>query len=101
VKIENPFSKALSFIEAKLQQVDGIRKPQLKFLSTLFEVMWTVPHRINFLNMGRFSPLSEQTFRLQFKKGFDFLGLYISMLCGIPTSNPHCKAGKNGITLLQ
>ena len=82
MKIENPFSKALSFIEAKLQQVDGIRKPQLKFLSTLFEVMWTVPHRINFLNMGRFSPLSEQTFRLQFKKGFDFLRLYISMLRG-------------------
>ncbi|PQV55497.1 DDE family transposase [Sediminibacterium magnilacihabitans] len=79
---QNPFSKALSFIEAKLQQVDGIRKPQLKFLSTLFEVMWTVPHRINFLNMGRFSSLSEQTFRLQFLKGFDFLGLFISMLSG-------------------
>lgn len=82
MKTTNPFSKALSFIEAKLQQVDGMKKPQLKFLSTLFEVMWTVPHRINFLNMGRFSSLSEQTFRLQFKKGFDFLGLYISMLSG-------------------
>lgn len=79
---QNPFSKALSFIEAKLQQVNGIKKPQLKFLSTLFEVMWTVPHRINFLNMGRFSSLSEQTFRLQFKKGFDFLDLFISMLSG-------------------
>lgn len=82
MKIANPFSKAQSFIEAKLQQVGGIRKPQLKFLSTLFEVMWTVPHRINFLNMGRFSSLSEQTFRLQFLKGFDFLGLFISMLSG-------------------
>jgi hypothetical protein len=82
VKTTNPFSKALSFIEAKLQQVDNIRKPQLKFLSTLFEVMWTVPHRINFLNMGRFSSLSEQTFRLQFKKGFDFLDLFVSMLSG-------------------
>ena len=80
MKTTNPFSKALSFIEVKLQQVNGIKKPQLKFLSTLFEVMWTVPHRIHFLNMGRFSSLSEQTFRLQFKKGFDFLGLFISML---------------------
>ncbi len=34
------------------------------------------------MNMGRFSSLSEQTFRLQFKKGFDFLGLFISMLSG-------------------
>ncbi|HEY3389172.1 MAG TPA: transposase [Prolixibacteraceae bacterium] len=82
MKTTNPFSKALSFIEAKLQQVDGIGKPQLKFLSTLFAVMWTVPHRINFLNMGRYSSLGEQTFRLQFKKGFDFLGLFISMLSG-------------------
>ena len=82
MKTTNPFSKALSFIEVKLQQVNGIKKPQLKFLSTLFEVMWTVPHRTNFLNMGRFSSLSEQTFRLQFKKGFDFLSLFISMLSG-------------------
>jgi hypothetical protein len=82
VKTTNPFSKALSFIEVKLQQVNGIKKPQLNFLSTLFEVMWTVPHRINFMNMGRFSSLSEQTFRLQFKKGFDFLDLFISMLSG-------------------
>ena len=80
MKTTTPFSKALSFIEAKLQQVNGIKKPQLKFLSTLFEVMWTVPHRINFLNMGRFSSLSEQTFRLNFRKGFDFLGLFMSML---------------------
>ncbi len=77
---QNPFSKAQNFIEAKLQQVDSIRKPQRSFLSTLFEVMWTVPYRINFLNMGRFSSLSEQTFRLQFLKKFDFLGLFISML---------------------
>lgn len=82
MKIANPFSKAQSFIEVKLQQVNGIKKPQLKFLSTLFEVMWTVPHRINFMNMGRFSSMSEQTFRLQFKKGFDFLSLFISMLSG-------------------
>jgi len=82
VSKQNPFSKALSFIEAKLQQVDGIRKPQFKFLSTLFEVMWTIPHRVNFLNMGRFSSMSEQTFRLQFMKGIDFLGLFISMLSG-------------------
>jgi len=80
VKTTTPFSKAIRFIDAKLQQVDGIRKPQLKFLSTLFKVMWTVPYRMNFMNMGRFSSLSEQTFRLQFKKGFDFLDLFISML---------------------
>lgn len=82
MKTTTPFSKALRFIDAKLQQVDGIRKPQLNFLSTLFKVMWTVPYRMNFMNMGRFSSLSEQTFRLQFKKGFDFLDLFILMLSG-------------------
>ena len=82
MKKTNPFSKALGFIEAKLHQVAGIRKPQHKFLSTLFEVMWTVPHRINFLNMGRFSSLSEQSFRLHFLKPFDFLELFTSMLLG-------------------
>ncbi|MFZ6024992.1 MAG: hypothetical protein ACOYVG_11135 [Bacteroidota bacterium] len=32
--------------------------------------------------MGRFSSLSEQMFRLQFLKEFDFLSLFISMLSG-------------------
>jgi Transposase DDE domain len=82
VKTTTPFSKALSFIEAKLRQVNGIKKPRCRFLSTLFEAMWTVPGRINFLNLGRFSSLSEQTFRLQFMKEFDFLNLFISMLSG-------------------
>ncbi|MFR1445785.1 hypothetical protein ACLUYJ_19705, partial [Acinetobacter baumannii] len=82
MKTTTPFSKALSFIEAKLRQVNGIKKPRCRFLSTLFEAMWTVPGRINFLNLGRFSSLSEQTFRLQFMKEFDFLNLFISMLSG-------------------
>ncbi len=103
MKIANPFSKALGFIGAKLQQVSGIKKPQERFLSTLFEVMWTVPGRINFLNMGRFSSLSEQTFRLQFLKGFDFMSLFISMLSGkesrerVLVFDPSfiCKSGKH------
>lgn len=61
VKMTTPFSKTLRFIEAKLYQVSGIKKKQLKFSFTLFEVMWTAPYYMNFMNMGRFSSLSEQT----------------------------------------
>lgn len=62
-----------------------------------------MPRRINFLNMARFSALSEQTFRLQFKKDFDFLDLFISMLSGkkkkemLLVFDPSfiCKSGKH------
>jgi hypothetical protein len=58
----------------------NIKKPQLKFFLTLFETFMTIPVRINFLMMGRFSNLDEKTFRLGFKKAFDFPALSAELL---------------------
>ena len=42
----------------------------------IISVLWhilSIKGRINFLQLGRFSPLCEQTYRNQFEKEFDFL----------------------------
>lgn len=41
----------------------------------IISVLWhilSIKGRINFLQLGRFSPLCEQTYRNQFEKEFDF-----------------------------
>lgn len=76
----SPFSEALRFVRIKLREVAGIRQPQFNFLCTLFELFWTMPHRVNFLMMGRYGALNEKTCRLQFGRGFDFASLFFGML---------------------
>ena len=46
----------------------------------MFELFWTMPHRINFLMMGRYGSLNEKTCRLQFGRSFDFASLFFGML---------------------
>ena len=41
------------------------------FVSVLWHIL-SIKGRINFLQLGRFSPLCEQTFRNHFEKEFDF-----------------------------
>lgn len=76
----SPLSEALCFVRTKLQEVAGIRQPQYKFLCTLFGLFWTIPHRVNFLMMGRYGSLSEKTCRLHFGRLFDFGSLFFGML---------------------
>lgn len=56
-----------------LMQLSGIRKSQKKFLVILFKTVFSMSGRVNFLNMSRYSTLSERTFRRHFSREFDFL----------------------------
>lgn len=75
-----PYSEALGFVDKRLQQVSGIKRPQSKFISHLFALYWTINTRINFLRMSRYSDLNEKTFRHQFGKPFDFSSFFIVVL---------------------
>lgn len=48
------------------------RKPQAKFLVTLFSTLLIVCGKANFTNLSRYSELTERTYRRQFKQEFDF-----------------------------
>lgn len=56
-----------------LDRLSGVAKPQRKFFLTLMATMLITRGRINFMNLSRHSPLSEKTYRRQFRQPFDFL----------------------------
>jgi hypothetical protein len=63
------------FISQILEGLKNINKPQIKFLSVLFQTILVCPSKINFSTLGRNSVLNERTYRRQFQKEFDFVEL--------------------------
>lgn len=51
---------------------DRLNKSRKDFIVSVLWHILSIKGRINFLQLGRFSPLCEQTFKNQFEKGFDF-----------------------------
>lgn len=63
------------FINQILEGLKNINKPQFKFLQVLFQTIFVCPSRINFSALARNSALNERTYRRQFQKELDFVGL--------------------------
>jgi len=57
---------AISFSKIKLN------KSRRNFMIEIFMLYLSLPSRINFLQLGRYSRYGEQRFRRQFEKGFNF-----------------------------
>jgi hypothetical protein len=51
---------------------DKLNKPRKDFIISVLWHILSIKGRINFLQLGRFSPYSEQTYRNQFERKFDF-----------------------------
>lgn len=67
-------------IDAILAKNLLLSKPQQNLLCTLFQTILTIPGRINFLSLSRYSSLSERTFRRWFSRGIELLALNIELL---------------------
>lgn len=63
------------FINQILDGLKDIHKPQLKFLTVLFQTIFVCQSRINFSSLARHSVLNERTFRRNFRKSVDFIEL--------------------------
>lgn len=51
------------------------RKPQTKFLTTLFATILLVCGKVNFTNLSRYSEASERTYRRQYEQDVEFAAL--------------------------
>ena len=71
MKQKLPFSEVKNFINTKLSLVATISSVQRKFLCNLLITFYTIPFRINFLMMGRFSTYDEKTYRNYFSSDID------------------------------
>jgi putative transposase len=58
----------------------GIRTAQTRFLQTLIALILTIPGRINYLNLARYSGMNEKTFRHQFQKKVNWVQINSSLV---------------------
>lgn len=63
----------MTIVSEILERIEGIGKPQRKFLLSLFVAILATHSRINFLNLSRHSSLNEKTYRRGFLRKFDFV----------------------------
>ena len=70
-KVSNPVRRLIySILENR--SFDILNKPRKGFIVIVLWHIISIKGRINFLQLGRFSGLSEQTYRNQFEQEFDF-----------------------------
>ena len=59
-------------LEALIVSKVKLNKCRCDFMIEIFRLYLSIPSRINFLQLGRYSLFGEQRFRRQFETGFDF-----------------------------
>ena len=74
------FNKSEAVIGAIIEKMSGLNKARKKFLTTLFMLYLGLRGKYNFLNMSRYGEYTEQTYRNQFEKRFDFIGFNTELI---------------------
>ena len=82
----------MHLIEPILHQMSSVAKPQRKFMFILLTALTYLPGRVNFRNLGRYTPLNEKTFSRWFRRPFDFVTFNLLSLKDLP-DNGECVAG--------
>ena len=67
--------KVLVFNILENKVFEKLNKSRKDFIVSVLWHIMSIRGRINFLQLGRFSTICEQTYRNQFVKKFDFLSL--------------------------
>jgi hypothetical protein len=70
----------MHIIEPTLQQMSSVAKPQRKFIFILLTALTYLPGRVNFRNLGHYTPLSEKTFSRWFRRPFNFVAFNLLSL---------------------
>ena len=61
-------------------RIDVTHKWQQDFLLEMFELIFSIQGRVNYMNLARFSKYNESTFRRNFKKFFDWLNFNMEIM---------------------
>lgn len=67
------FDKCTTLVQAILQKINYLNKSRKNFMIHLFELWMGLRGRYNFMNMARYGSYTEQSYRNNFSKDFDFL----------------------------
>ena len=72
-KTLDALNKSEALIGAIIGKMSGLNKSRKKFMIRIFMLYLGLRGRYNFLNMARYGDCSEQTYRNQFDKPFNFV----------------------------
>jgi hypothetical protein len=72
--------KSKALIGAIIRKMSGLNKSRKDFMVGIFMLYLGLRGKYNFLNMERYGEYSEQTYRNQFEKEFDFLEFNVSLV---------------------
>ena len=62
-----------TIIQSLMTSLGDLKQPQQKFILTLFSTLLMSCGRATFTNLGRYSELSERTYRRQYQRSFNFI----------------------------
>lgn len=79
-KTLDALNKSDALIGAIIAKMTGINKARKKFMFSILNLYLGLRGRYNFLNMARYGDYSEQTFRNQFDKPFDFIDFNATLI---------------------
>ena len=79
-KTLDALNKSEALIGAIIGKMSGLNKSRKKFMIRIFILYLGLRGRYNFLNMARYGDCSEQTYRNQFDKPFDFVEFNTAMI---------------------
>jgi len=68
------FNKSKTLVRAIIEKIGKQNKARRKFMIKIFTLFMGLGGRYNFTNMSRYGDYSEQTYRNNFEKPFDFIG---------------------------
>ena len=89
MKIIKPLTQLREMISKALSGQANLSKTFRSFFIEAMELFLTIPNRINFLQMGRFGRSSEQRFRMNFRKKFDWISFNQIL---VPEGKPNRRA---------
>jgi DDE superfamily endonuclease len=70
----------MTMVNDILKQMPGLRRPQRKFLATLFVTILVLRGRVNYRNLSRYCDDSERTIARQFREPFDWSAFHQRVL---------------------
>ena len=85
-----PLTQLREMIAAALSSGANLSKSFRTFFIEAMELFLTIPNHINFLQMGRFGRSSEQRFRMNFRKDFEWLSFNKAFVR--QDGNPHRRS---------
>ena len=65
----------MEIVQEMLSEIPELSKPRRNFMAELFETLLRVHGKANYLNLSRYSPYDEKTFRGNAQKPFTFEAL--------------------------